>query len=110
MRVGLLTSYEPHEVGIAWVTLPLMKRYCYIRGYSLVVCNGLSSESAFDALAKEFETAMLHLPIWAVIMDPSVTYHDGGPGKRTTVPPKGLVSTVPWCDLNVLRDLASMAI
>lgn len=90
MRVGLLTAFEPHEIGMAWITLPLMRRYCRIRGYSLVVCNGLSPESAFNKLAGEFETAMLHLPINAVIMDPSVTFHDGGPGKRTTDIPLGL--------------------
>lgn len=88
MRVGVLTSYQPHEMGVAWATLPLMKRYCGIRGYSLAVGIGRSAEAMFNAFGPQFETAMLFVPIWFVIMDPSVRIEHCG--KQQTAPPAAL--------------------
>ncbi len=65
-----------------------MKRYCGIRGYSLVVGTGRSPQAMFDAFAPQFETAMLFLPIWFVVLDPSVRIEHSG--KRQTDPPPGL--------------------
>lgn len=88
MRVGILTSYRPHEIGIAWATLPVMRRYCRARGYTLAVGQGMSPEGMFDAFAPQFETAMLFLPIWFVVLNPSVRIEHGG--ARQTTPPDGL--------------------
>ena len=88
MRVGVLTSYQPHEIGIAWATLPVMKRYCAIRGYSLVVGIGRSADAMFNAFGPQFETAMLFLPIRFIITDPSVRIEHAG--KQQTEPPPGL--------------------
>jgi len=101
MRVGLLTSYWPHEIGVAWATLPVMKRYCRIRGYSLAVGIGVSPQGMFDNFGPQFETAMLFVPIRFVIMDPAVKIE--GRGYRQTKPPEGLGAL--GCDLLDVRRL-----
>ena len=107
MRVGLLTSYQPHEIGIAWATLPLMKRYCAIRGYSLVVGTGRSPQAMFDAFAPQFETAMLFVPITFVITDPSIRIEHGG--YRQAEPPAGLGTDCSGRDLLAIRHLTKEA-
>ena len=88
LRVGVLTSYQPHEIGIAWATLPLMRRYCRARGYTLAVGQGMSAEGMFDRFADQFETAMLFVPIAFVITDTLVPLKYGT--LRATEPPEGL--------------------
>ena len=107
MRVGLLTSYQPHEIGIAWATLPLMKRYCAIRGYSLVVGTGRSAQAMFDAFAPQFETAMLFVPIWFVVMNPSIRIEHGG--LRQEIAPLGLGDCTAHQDLLHIRKLTRLA-
>jgi len=65
-----------------------MKRYCSIRGYTLVVGKGISPDGMFATYAHEFETAMLYLPITFVITDTLVQLKYDSP--QTTIPPAGL--------------------
>ena len=92
MRVGLLTSYNRNEKAVAYTTLPIMKRYCSIRGYTLVVGQGMSADGMFEGvnpyLDPQFATATLFVPIWTVIVDPRVKFQNGGIDQRT--PPEGL--------------------
>lgn len=103
MRVGLLTSYQPHEIGIAWATLPLMRRYCRARGYTLAVGQGMSAEGMFERFGDQFETAMLFLPISFVITDTLVSLAYGAP--PTTAPPAGLGSDCTGFELPIIRAL-----
>lgn len=102
MRVGLLTSYRSHEVGYAWISLPLMRRYCRLRGYTLVVGDGLSAEAMFEQFAPDFETAMLFVPINAIVSDPLISFHHLG--KEQTKPPPGLFVLSP--DIKTAERLA----
>lgn len=104
MRVGILTSYQPHEIGIAWATLPLMRRYCRARGYTLAVGQGMSSEGMFERFGDQFETAMLFLPISFVVTDTLVPLAYGAP--PTTEPPAGLGIDCTGRDLQAIRKLA----
>ena len=107
MRVGLLTSYREHEIGVAWATLPVMKRYCAIRGYSLVVGINMSPEGMFERFGPQFETAMLFVPITFVITDPSVRIEHSG--YRQTEPPPGLGTDCSGRDLLAIRQLTKEA-
>lgn len=72
----------------AWDNLPLMRHYCSVRGYTLVVGKGISPDGMFATYAHEFETAILYLPITFVITDTLVQLkYDSAP---TTIPPAGL--------------------
>ena len=102
MRVGLLTSYKPNEIGVAWATLPLMRHYCRIRGYTLAVGQGISPEGMFERFEDQFETAMLFLPIWFVILDPSVRCEHLGKRQEKPLPQLGLMGQ----DLCNVRSLA----
>lgn len=79
MRVGLLTSYTlPEDRETAWATLPLMRQYCRLRGYTLAVGQGMSPEGMFQRFGDQFETAMLFVPINFIITDPSVRFENLG--------------------------------
>lgn len=76
MRVGLLTNVNLDDYTLAGWTLPLMKRYCSIRGYSLYVGGGMSEEGMYERCAPQCETAMQFVPITFVITDPAIHIHN----------------------------------
>lgn len=118
MRVGLLTSYFKNEKAAAYLTLPIMKRYCSIRGYTLVVGVGMSADGMYEGVSgtldphgrrgdDQYETATLFLPIWSVIMDPRVKFEHLGKGQRLAPPGlavicamladvRDAIATAPW--------------
>lgn len=76
MRVGLLTSRNPGvDDAVAGRTLPLMKHYCAIRGYSLYVGMNISEEGMYELCAPQCETAMQFVPITFTIRDMAVRLH-----------------------------------
>lgn len=84
-----MTSYTlPGDLETAWATLPLMRQYCRLRGYTLAVGQGMSPEGMFQRFGDQFETAMLFVPVNFVITGPSVKIEHLG--YRQAFPPQHL--------------------
>ncbi len=91
-------------MAIAWTTLPVMHRYCHVRGYTLAVGVGMSAEGMFERFSDQFETAMLFVPISFVITDMLVQLKYGA--LPTTEPPKDLGFDLTGCPLDFIREIA----